>query len=851
MRTGLWVSGAGGSGVLVGRKADGAWSQPVGIMLHTAGLGFLVGVDIYDCVLVINTEQALNAFSRWRCTVGGEISAVAGPLGVGGVLETEVHKRQAPVFNYLKSRGFYAGVQIDGTVVLERTDEDERFYGQKISAKDILAGKAQSRLYELRTLMETLKSAQGDSDVDKALLPAGPPPADYDVVEDGHVFGVPDKEDPDPYGVFALEKQGLLIKEAGSQIRASSDQFDFKPSVTSPIYDTFRKSLDSNGTRNSFRRSTMSTLTLQNRSSVASRDKKYVTSDVSTQTDFDTPSVRSLDLFSSPPVGTTTYSNDGASRPTTRASSHLSKETNDTEAGAAEHQDLKFNGLIQPAPSPSSSFGGTESHTASPISPIFPVRPVSGRKATPSASPAQASPMTPSAPNTPQDSTPTENEATKTTASTIPAAIDGGKPQQAHIASVTQPPARHDQEVVIQSVRHAARPTMITKPRVVQVAKPVPPKLPERNPGRSSRTANGPLSRTTSEDQVPRQSQQRSENSSPVSSRAPSVKSVGSFTSASVGQFERRGSSPQQQSLERKGSSSSRSAGEKKPGSLQALRNPFLEADRGQRGTGGVNGGLTKRPSWETRLKEEQSRGRPGLSRQASEKSHDGFRQTSLGGADGTHDSPKDNDATAGTKQETNDLSNEVQTKIQDNEATSPKQLQHQPTIDLPSSPGLDSGPGPAIHEPSPVSTLPPSEFGTYSNLSSPSVNPDAEIMPPPRSPHREVARSPLERKDMNISVSDLAHSPDPDDSNSIHQDSPQTASYHESEHSAKNIESEAIPQSPEEIKQDTGPRISLANMRGGLGVGIDDGSDGSRSRSISRSRSPYARRVEVEDDFS
>ncbi|EOD52021.1 putative duf500 domain protein [Neofusicoccum parvum UCRNP2] len=64
MRSGLWVSGAGGSGILVGRTEDGSWSPPSGIMLHTAGLGFLVGVDIYDCVVVINTEAALEAFSK-------------------------------------------------------------------------------------------------------------------------------------------------------------------------------------------------------------------------------------------------------------------------------------------------------------------------------------------------------------------------------------------------------------------------------------------------------------------------------------------------------------------------------------------------------------------------------------------------------------------------------------------------------------------------------------------------------------------------------------------------------------------------------------------------------------------
>ena len=91
MRTGLWVSGAGGSGVLVARHTEtGEWSPPSGILLHTAGLGFLVGVDIYDCVVVINTYKALEAFTKLRCTLGGEISAVAGPVGLGGVLETEV-----------------------------------------------------------------------------------------------------------------------------------------------------------------------------------------------------------------------------------------------------------------------------------------------------------------------------------------------------------------------------------------------------------------------------------------------------------------------------------------------------------------------------------------------------------------------------------------------------------------------------------------------------------------------------------------------------------------------------------------------------------------------------------------
>jgi lipid-binding SYLF domain-containing protein len=262
MRTGLWVSGAGGSGILIARKDDGSWSPPSGILLHTAGLGFLVGVDIYDCVVVINTAEALEAFTKVRCTLGSEISVSAGPVGAGGVLESEVHKRQAPIFTYLKSRGFYAGVQIDGTVIIERTDENERFYGQRIPVAEILAGKVRHPPYEIRRLLETIKAAQGDTDVDEELLPTEPPPGDYEV-DDGAVFGVPEKDDPDPYGVLALEKEGLSIKEAGTQKRASWEAFSFNPSPTSPVHSIYaRNSVDSPRSpsrRNSWRTSAMST----------------------------------------------------------------------------------------------------------------------------------------------------------------------------------------------------------------------------------------------------------------------------------------------------------------------------------------------------------------------------------------------------------------------------------------------------------------------------------------------------------------------------------------------------------------------------------------------------------------
>lgn len=308
MRTGLWVSGAGGSGVLIARKEDGSWSPPSGIMLHTAGLGFLVGVDIYDCVLVINNRKALESFTKLRATVGGEISAVAGPVGAGGILENDGKWKQAnkPVFTYLKSRGFYAGVQVDGTIVIERTDENARFYGQEIGVADILAGKVRHPPYETRMLMETLKAAEGRTDVDAELmeeLEGQPAPGDVDVdaPEDGKTFGIPEPDDPDPYGVHSLEKEGLEIREAGTRSRPSSQQFEYHPSPSSPVYNRFnRKSLDFEQKSN--RQSYTSSRARY------SMEGSYAASDAGTQTGEDITTIKSP----APVLEKTTREDDGS-----------------------------------------------------------------------------------------------------------------------------------------------------------------------------------------------------------------------------------------------------------------------------------------------------------------------------------------------------------------------------------------------------------------------------------------------------------------------------------------------------------------------------------------------------------
>ncbi|KIX95029.1 uncharacterized protein Z520_09339 [Fonsecaea multimorphosa CBS 102226] len=261
MRTGWLFGGSGGAGVIVGRHPETReWSPPSGIQTQNLSFGFLAGVDIYDTVLVINTYEALGAFTKWRTTLGTEVGVAAGPVGIGGALDSEVIKRQAPIWSYVKSRGLYAGVALEGNLVIERTDENAKFYGEPVSVTDILVGKVRyPPVEQYQVLLDTLKAAQGD-EVDESLLPDAPAPSDMEIIPPGGgTFGIPAEDDPDPYGVKALEAEGLNIREAGTHQRPSADAFEFKPSPTSPIYSHFsRRSVDGSIRSRTWRESTHS-----------------------------------------------------------------------------------------------------------------------------------------------------------------------------------------------------------------------------------------------------------------------------------------------------------------------------------------------------------------------------------------------------------------------------------------------------------------------------------------------------------------------------------------------------------------------------------------------------------------
>lgn len=87
---------------------------------------FLLGVDVYDCILVIRSDVALDSFKTHKATIGTELAVAAGPYGAGAAMEMGIEK--APVFSYTRSRGMYAGVSVVGQIFVARWEENEAMY---------------------------------------------------------------------------------------------------------------------------------------------------------------------------------------------------------------------------------------------------------------------------------------------------------------------------------------------------------------------------------------------------------------------------------------------------------------------------------------------------------------------------------------------------------------------------------------------------------------------------------------------------------------------------------------------------------------------------------------------------
>ncbi|KAL8846694.1 MAG: hypothetical protein Q9221_008222 [Calogaya cf. arnoldii] len=131
-----------GSGIVVARLADGTWSAPSALATGGGGFGGQIGFELTDFVFILNNAAAVRTFSQQgSLTLGGNVSIAAGPVGRNAEAAGAASlKGVAGVFAYSKTKGLFAGVSLEGSVLIERRDANEKLYNSRITAKQLLAG---------------------------------------------------------------------------------------------------------------------------------------------------------------------------------------------------------------------------------------------------------------------------------------------------------------------------------------------------------------------------------------------------------------------------------------------------------------------------------------------------------------------------------------------------------------------------------------------------------------------------------------------------------------------------------------------------------------------------------------
>ena len=157
INAGFGIGGKRGKGVAVVKLADGTWSNPVFITLTGGSFGFQIGVQSVDLVLVFKHKGVLTKVKNGDFTIGGDISAAAGPVGRSSTASTD-HKLEAEVYSYSRSRGLFAGISINGSNLSIDKSANANFYGTGKTSQQIFdTGKSTSTpVIGLKTALKDL-----------------------------------------------------------------------------------------------------------------------------------------------------------------------------------------------------------------------------------------------------------------------------------------------------------------------------------------------------------------------------------------------------------------------------------------------------------------------------------------------------------------------------------------------------------------------------------------------------------------------------------------------------------------------------------------------------------------------
>jgi lipid-binding SYLF domain-containing protein len=148
-----------------GETFDGPWSPPAMFRLYQGSFGLQIGGQETDFIMLVMNRRGANSVLRSKVRLGAEASVAGGPKGRTAAAATNERMR-AEVLTYSRSRGVFAGLSLEGANLQQDTAANQKVYGRKLTAREIVRGGAVSPTAEGRQIMDFLnrKSPKNLSD---------------------------------------------------------------------------------------------------------------------------------------------------------------------------------------------------------------------------------------------------------------------------------------------------------------------------------------------------------------------------------------------------------------------------------------------------------------------------------------------------------------------------------------------------------------------------------------------------------------------------------------------------------------------------------------------------------------
>jgi lipid-binding SYLF domain-containing protein len=134
LKAGFFLGGSGGTGVLLVKdKKSGNWSQPAFYTIGSVSFGLQIGGEAAEVVMLVMSDKAVDSLFASSVKLGGDTSIALGPVGAGAKGNVT-----ADFISFAKTKGIYAGLNLEGSVIAVRDKLNEAYYGKKVRPVEII-----------------------------------------------------------------------------------------------------------------------------------------------------------------------------------------------------------------------------------------------------------------------------------------------------------------------------------------------------------------------------------------------------------------------------------------------------------------------------------------------------------------------------------------------------------------------------------------------------------------------------------------------------------------------------------------------------------------------------------------